>query len=267
MRTFLAGLLLAIWSAIALAQSDAELAKRLINPFSTLIRVPVELDYDRRIGPANGGKAWSLAVQPLIPFALEGDWDIISRTILQFTAQQEVFPGAGRQTGLGDTLQSFFFSPRHESREDISWGVGPAFLLPTATNDMLGAKKWGVGPTGGVFHDSGPWTVGILANHLWSVAGSGATPISSTFLQPQLSYTTDSAWSYTLQTEATYDWKGRQWSVPLEASVAKLVRIGGEQVNFELGAHRWAASTDSGPKGWGWSFTTTFLFPDRWAKR
>jgi hypothetical protein len=93
------------------------------------------------------------------------------------------------------------------------------------------------------------------------VAGSGSTNVSSTFLQPVLSYTTDDAWSYTLQTDATYDWIARQWSVPLEASVAKLVKIGGTQVNLEAGVHYWAANPDSGPKGWGFSFTATLLFP------
>src|SRR4029453_17722502 len=141
------------------------------------------------------------------------------------------------------------------------WGAGPGFLLPTATDNMLGAKKWGMGPTGGAFHDAGPWTVGILANHVWSVGGGGDSSISSPFLQPALSYTTADDWSYTLQTEATYDWKGRQWSVPLEASAAKLLKIGGQQVNLEAGVHYWAINPESGPKRWGLSFTVTWLFP------
>jgi hypothetical protein len=181
---------------------------------------------------------------------------------LPVVSQSNVFPGAGSQFGLGDTLQRFFLSPRKLTAGGTAWGVGPAVLLPTATNDLLGSRQWGLGSTGGVFKDIGPWTVGVLANHIWSVAGSsGGGRISSTFLQPALSYTTSDTWSYTLQTEATYDWKGRQWSVPLEASVAKLVKIDGQQVNLEAGAHYWAINPATGPKGWGWSFTTTWLFP------
>jgi hypothetical protein len=252
---------LAVAAHGAVAQDREDLAKRLVNPFTTLIRVPIELDYDRKIGPADGGSAYSLVVQPVVPFTLDADWNLISRTIVTLAVQREIFPGSGRQGGLSDTLQSFFFSPRLETRGGTSWGVGPVFLLPTAADELLGSKKWGLGPTVGAFHDSGPWTVGILANHIWSVAGNGTTPISQTFLQPVLSYTTEDAWSYTLQTEATYYWRGRQWSVPLEASVAKLVKIGGRDVNFETGAHYWAANPESGPKGWGLSFTVTLLFP------
>jgi len=244
------------------AQSDSELAQQLVNPFTTMVRVPMELSYDKRIGPVNSGKTYSLNVQPVIPMQLDQDWTIISRTILPIVVQREIFPGAGNQFGLGDTLQSFFLSPRKVAEDGAAWGVGPAVLLPTATGDLLGSKKWGLGPTGGVFKDIGPWTVGMLANHIWSVAGGGnGERISSTFLQPVLSYTTNDAWSCTLQTETTYDWKGRQWSVPLEASVAKLVRIGGQQLNLETGVHYWAANPETGPRGWGWSFTVTWLFP------
>jgi hypothetical protein len=251
----------AIATPAAHAESDADLAKQLVNPFTTLVRVPMELSYDKRIGPIDGGKSYTLNVQPLIPIPLNPDWTILSRTILTVAAQKDIFPGSGSQSGLGDTLQSFFLSPRKVTADGIAWGVGPAVLLPTATHELLGARKWGLGPTAGAFRDSGPWTVGILANHIWSVAGSGNSEgISATFLQPVVSYTSG-AWSYTLQTEATYDWKGRQWSAPLEASVAKVTKIGGQEVSLEGGVHYWMDSPESGPKGWGVSFTVTILFP------
>lgn len=247
----------------ARAEGDGDLVKQLVNPFTTLVRVPMELSYDRRIGPASGGTGHTLNVQPLIPITIDRDWTILSRTILSIAAQREVFPGAGRQFGLGDTLQSFFLSPARATGDGISWGAGPAVLLPTATDDLLGSGKWGLGPTAGAFRDSGPWTVGILANHIWSVAGRGESgSISSTFLQPVVSYTKD-VWSYTLQTEASYDWKGRQWSVPLEASVAKLTKIGGQEVNVEGGVHYWIDRPESGPRGWGFSFAITILLPKR----
>lgn len=245
----------------ALAQNEGELAKQLVNPFTTLVRVPIQLGYDDRIGEANAGSAHTLNIQPLVPFALDADWTIISRTTLTITAQNDIALGAGSQFGLGDTLQSFFLAPRKLSAVSAAWGAGLAMLLPTATDDLLGAKKWGLGPTGGVFKDVGPWTIGILANHIWSVAGSGASTISSTFLQPVLSYATADAWSYTLQTEATYDWKARQWTVPIEGSIGKLTKVANQQVNFEGGIRYWSQSPESGPKRWGIWFAVTLLFP------
>ena len=77
------------------------------------------------------------------------------------------------------------------------WGAGPVFLLPTATDDLLGAEKWGVGPTAVALKQEGPWTFGALANHIWSVAGdSNRVDISNTFLQPFMSYTTKTAMTF-----------------------------------------------------------------------
>jgi hypothetical protein len=54
----------------------------------------------------------------------------------------------------------------------------------------------------------GPWTYGALANHFWSFAGDDdRADVSSTFLQPFLSYTTPHAWTFALNTESTYDWE------------------------------------------------------------
>ena len=66
-----------------------------------------------------------------------------------------MFPGAGSQFGLGDVNISLFFSPRAPSN-GVIWGVGPVLYLPTATDDLLGADKWGAGPAVIVLTMRGP---------------------------------------------------------------------------------------------------------------
>ena len=140
--------------------------------------------------------------------------------------------------------------------------MGPVFLLPTGSEDALSARKWGAGPTGVALKQDGPWTYGVLANHIWSFAGDGDRPyVNSTFLQPFLSYTTRDAWTYTLNTESTYDWRASQWSVPINALITKLVKIGGHPVSVGAGVRYWAESPDSGPHGWGARAVVTLLFP------
>src|SRR5206468_7964292 len=122
-------------------------------------------------------------------------------------AQDDIFPGAGSQTGIGDIVQSVFFSPKATTASGWIWGAGPVLLLPTGSDDLLSAKKWGAGPTGVALKQQGPWTYGALANHIWSFAGNNGRPdISATFLQPFVTYTTPTAWSFMLNTESTYDW-------------------------------------------------------------
>jgi hypothetical protein len=168
--------------------ADAGLAQKLANPVAALISVPFQFNYDNGIGPADDGSRSVLNNQPVIPFSFGEDWNIISRTIVPLVDQSDIFPGAGSQTGLGDTVQSLFLSPKAPTTGGIIWGVGPVFLLPTATDDLLGAGKWGIGPTGVVLRQQGPWTMDGLANHIWSVAGDEyRADVSQSFLQPFVS--------------------------------------------------------------------------------
>jgi hypothetical protein len=263
---------------------DADLAKKLSNPIADLISVPVQMNFNfgggfdtrdssplrrflpgpvarfaSRLGGDGRDQAFRLVtnVQPVIPFSLSKDWNLITRTIVPVVYQDD-FLGMTSQGGMGDIVQSFFFSPKEG---DVIWGVGPVFLWPTATDDSLGGEKWGAGPTAVVLRQENGWTYGALANHMWSYTGAGdRESVNVTFLQPFLAYTWPTATTLTFNTETTYNWDEDQWTVPLFTGVSHIVKFGKLPVQFQLGSQYWVEGPDSAPD-WSIRVAVTLLFP------
>jgi hypothetical protein len=243
-------------------ESDAEIAQELSNPLADLMSIPFQMNYDRDIGPLDDGSKLQTNIQPVIPFHLNADWNLISRTIMPVIYQDDIFPGAGSQFGLGDINLSLFLSPKRPTSGGITRGIGPVLLLPTATDELLGAKKWGAGPTAVALMMRGPWTIGMLGNHLWSYAGdSDRQDISNTFVQPFAAYTWPSAWTVSVQSESTYNWKTEKWSIPINAAVSKLVRWGKLPVSLQGGVGYWTKSPETGPEGFRFRLQVTFVLP------
>jgi len=239
----------------------AELAKKLSNPVASLISFPIQANFDFRMATGSGWRA-TINVQPVIPVALNPRWNLISRTIIPIIHQANVTARGASQSGLGDTVQSFFLSPN--KTEPFIWGIGPAILIPTATNDFLGSKQLGLGPTVVMLKQQHGWTVGVLWNHLWRVAGGSGRPrVNADFLQPFLSYSTRDGWTYSLNTESTYDWTGNHWAVPIHFQVSKIVRFGHQPVSFGGAMRCWATTPSGGPEGCGLRIVVTGLFPKK----
>jgi len=237
-----------------------DLAKQLANPIASLVSVPFQSNWEFGVGPEEDAR-FVLNFQPVMPFTLSKDWNLISRVIVPIVSQPTLVPGGAPTSGLSDILASFFFSP---AQSEVIWGVGPALLLPTTSEPSLGSEKWAAGPTFVVLKQAGPWTAGALANHLWSYGGaSGRTAVNQTFLQPFVSFSTPGGITLSLNTEATANWEaesGEKWTVPLNLQVSKVTRLGRRPMSIGLGAGYFVDKPEGGPS-WKLRAIVTLIFP------
>jgi hypothetical protein len=242
-----------------IAFADADLAKQLANPIASMTSVPLQFNYDTGLGP-NDTDRWITNIQPVTPFSLGDDWNLISRTILPVISLDAPATGLDDVTGIGDVVQSFFFSPKALTDSGWTWGAGPVLSIPTGSDEFT-ADQWGIGPTFVALKQENGWTYGALANHVWGIdPPDDRDAINNTFLQPFLAYTTPDAWTFTLLSESAYDWNEEQWTVPIIGAVSKLVTVGGQPISLQLGGRLYVEGPEGGPD-WGLRAAVTFLFP------
>lgn len=248
---------LACFGPMAASAQDAdELAKKLSNPISSLISVPFQYNADFGIGTDGDGVSQTLNIQPVIPFSVNEDWNVISRTIVPVKWQANVSPRY--VFGLGDTTQSLFLSPKAPGPGGLIWGVGPVFSIPTATDKDLGSGQFGIGPTAVALVQKERWTLGALANHVWSLDEN--SEVNSSFVQPFVAYALGNGQTLTLNTETSYNWSTEQAVVPINAQYTKVLRLGEQPISLQVGGRVYANRPKGGPD-WGVRSALTFLFP------
>ena len=237
----------------------AMLARELRNPVSSLARIYFDNRLDFGMASNREGYRYKMNFEPVLPIALNNNWNLVVRTKIPLIYQDGI-EASMVQAGLGDILQSFYVSPNNT--HPVFWGVGTTLLIPTATDTLLGTGKFGLGPAAVIGAQQRAWTYGVVARHIWSVAGhSDRADVSATYLEPFVSYTTRSAWTFSLDAESTYDWTGKRWSTPISFEIGKVLRAGGHAVSVGGGMTCWAATLPGGPQACGARFSITPLFP------
>lgn len=248
----LALLVLAMDSSAWAAEDGTELAKKTQNPVADLISIPFQNNTNFGIGPNNRTQN-VLNVQPVIPFNLNRQWSLITRTILPIIKQPTLSTTSDNTWGLGSAQVSAFLSPANSGA--VTWGVGPILQLPTTTDDVLGSRKWGAGPSAVWLTMKGPWVTGVLANQVWSFAGSNDRPNESKFLtQYFINYNLPNAWYLTSSPIITADWQasnGHKWTVPVGGGFGKVFFIGKFPFNANVGYYANVVRPDPGAD---WTF-------------
>jgi hypothetical protein len=242
------------------AATTKELAKAAQNPIASLISLPLQNNTNFNFGPQEETQN-ILNIQPVWPFSLGEEWNLITRTIVPLISQPETVPGTERTFGLGDTTFTAFFSPRDSGK--LLWGAGPAVVLPTATDGVLGSDRWAAGPSLVALTMPGNWVVGSLFSNVWSFAGSGEQNINLFTLQYFINYNLPEGWYLSCAPIITANWEadsGNQWTVPFGGGFGKVFRIGKQPMNAQIQAFYNVAKPEFGAD-WTLRLQLQFLFP------
>src|SRR5271154_5481514 len=255
----------------AATNSDA-LRNAAQNPIASLISVPIQDNFNFNNSPGDRTQN-VLNIQPVIPLKVSKDWNLIVRWIVPIIYQPIGVPqpsGPQLQStgvyGLGDMNPTFFLSPSKPHK--IIWGVGPTVVLPTATNTTyLGQGKLSMGPSVVVLVQPKPWTIGFLANNVWSVAGHSdidKPPVNQFLLQWFVNYNMAKGWYLTTSPIVTANWRAPDdmgvWTVPFGGGGGRIMKIGFQPVNISAQFYGNAVHP-AGTSSWGFRFQFVLLFP------
>ncbi|MGD8417324.1 MAG: transporter [Pseudomonadales bacterium] len=251
-------------NAAAAASDAGSLAKAVQNPVADMISVPFQNNTNFDAGPLEKTQN-VLNIQPVYPFGLNDDWNVITRTIVPVISQPPFTSAQDREFGVGDIQFSAFLSPK-QATGDWVWGAGMIAQLNTATDNRLGQDVWGLGPTAVALRLGTTWVYGALLNNVWSVAKkSGAQDVNQMLVQPFVNYNFPNHPGRYLSFAPiiTANWEadgGQKWTVPLGLGIGQVMRFGNQPINVQVAGYYNVERPDYAAR-WQLRLQLQLLFP------
>lgn len=237
----------------------AETGKKLSNPISDVWALFTEFDLNFADGDVNLGHSRTggrMIFQPILPLPLFGKgakrWNLITRPTIPVLFSEPVptaFNSFDHNGGLGDIQFPTVISPPMGH-----WlvGAGPAFLLPTASDDAFGRHQWGVGPAAVVGYQTKSAIFGAFGQYYLGVGSTGSRKpgvgdANYLNLLYFLFVNLPNAWQFGFDPTITYDARatsGNMWNVPVGLLVTKTTLLGKMPVKFQFGVEYSVVSQD-----------------------
>ncbi len=256
------GLLLFAAPAGAEETGEKDPAMEAQNPLASIISMPFQNNTDFGIGEYDR-TANVLNIQPIYPVGLGKEWILINRFIVPFpTTVPNAGEESGSTTGLGDISYTAWFAP--PTSGPLTWGFGLVSVWPTASDSVLGSKKFSIGPSFVLVRMSSKFLAAAVISYWASVGGDSDRPDVSTFyLQYILTYFLPQKWYISSAPINTANFEaedGQQWSIPLGGGGGKMFNLGKLPVDFQTQAFYYVAKPD-GAADWQLRVQLKMIFP------
>ena len=209
------------------------LAKESQNPVASLVSIPLQFNINSG-GGLEDGSFLLFNFQPVIPFRLNDDWNMIVRTIVPVVSIPG--PDTNRFSGMADIQEQIFLSPSKSGK--LIWGVGPQVSFPTGTTVPTETGSWAAGPTFVALTMPGPWVIGAVANNVWTFSDSGdSTELNQFFMQPFANYNFGKGWAISTAPAITANWDapdGQKWTVPVGIGIGRTTVFNGRPMTLAV---------------------------------
>lgn len=235
---------------------DARMAKRLANRIEPLVNLPIQFDYYQKAGPQQNQDQQRIILQPVVPAAITSDWNLLFRPMVSANIEYQ----AGTVTNQTAPFQlEVFLSPN--SNADFVWGVGPYLQVP-GTGVGNGSSQFGAGVAGAAFYKPGHWVMGIIGYNSWAAGGPATNGTANVlYAVPQISYITDSAWTWTATMQPAFNYNARNTSNPFLILGAKTTTLFGVPVQIQAGPSYMLSTTPTSGEGLGFRVQFTAAMP------
>ena len=243
---------------ISAKMTTEEIAKASQNPLTAMYSLPIQNN------TYFGDDVRNMAnIQPVLPFDINEDWTLVTRTILP-VAYNGISDAIidGDEWGLADTTMTGFFTPKKPTESGIIWGVGPTLLIPTATDDKLGAGEWGAGVSAVALAMHGKWVYGALVSNVWSFTGDNQ--VNAMTLQPFVNYNLGDGLFIASVPIIIAKWENdsdNRWTVPVGLGVGKAMKMGNTPFTAQIHGYYNVERPELNDERWQMRVQVQWLFP------
>lgn len=239
--------------------ATAKVAQTIQSKLHPLIQVPLSYNYNQNRQSDQNYTQAQFQFDPIIPILKDANHGIILAPMFldNITAQNQ------QTTNQSTPLQlATYFAT---STGDFLYGIGPFIQMPTA-NTTSGSQQTGLGVSYGFFYEPKHWVVGGTAYNAWGIGQNRASGTANVYYyNPIISYTTDNAWTYNLQSWINGNpTNGQSFNNnQLILSAGKTYKMPRTHVQWQAGPTYMVTPTPTSPRGWGGYFSLTFAFVEK----